>query len=369
MVSFRIRRVAFAILAVAIGIAFYVLDPLSGPPSYQQAAVDDSKNMRALVINSSKGLQMKRVLKPSPGPNEVLVKVSFISLIPIDKEIAEHEMFIPGLCNPSRSLCGVGADISGEISALGSNVTQFRLGDLVFGGFVRGYVGAASEYTVMDVRNVALLPRGWSLQEASVLVSSASTVVNVFERDCSIDAALKKKQNKDVTVLVAGGATVTGTMAIQLARAMGANRIVALCGADSKSYCLQQGAHEVWDRRSYVSDELGKKNYTFDVVLETFRSPDLFSNVKHECFVALDVGDTPVLFFAQLAWRRFVLGHKQYMFHGELDEDHRVYRVAEWVEKGAFHKIPTQVFPFEQFQQAFARLGSGSVRGRVLLKL
>src|SRR6476646_2322533 len=107
--------------------------------------------MKAIIYTtygSPDVLQLNDVAKPTPKDNEVLVKVYAASANPLDWHLMRAEPFLArfanGLLKPKNTK--LGADIAGHVEAIGSNVTQFHVGDAVFGAISITELGCFAEY-------------------------------------------------------------------------------------------------------------------------------------------------------------------------------------------------------------------------------
>ena len=163
---------------------------------------------------------------PSPGEREILVKVAAAGVNRPDV------MQRKGLYPPPKGAPDIpGLEIAGEVAAIGSGVTRWKAGDsvmaLVIGG---GY----AQYCLAHESHALPVPSGISMAQASAIPETFFTVWhNVFER-----GALKPGE----TLLIHGGSSGIGTMAIQLAKAFGSKVIVTVGSKDKADACLKLGA-------------------------------------------------------------------------------------------------------------------------------
>ena len=163
---------------------------------------------------------------PEVGPDEILVKVGAAGVNRPDV-IQRQGFYAP----PPGASAIPGLEVAGHVVATGAGVTRWRVGDSVC-ALVSG--GGYAEYVNVPARQALPVPRGLSLEEAAAIPETAFTVwSNVFERGGLVSGE---------TLLVHGGSSGIGTMAIQLAHAMGA-RVIATAGSPAKcAACEQLGA-------------------------------------------------------------------------------------------------------------------------------
>src|ERR1700741_96847 len=162
---------------------------------------------------------------PVPGPGEILVKVAAAGVNRPD--VAQRSGSYPP---PPGASDLPGLEISGEVVALGEG-TKHQLGDKVM-SLVAG--GGYAQYCVAQDAQAMTVPPALSMQEAGAIPETLMTVWhNVFER-----GGLQQGE----TLLVHGGSSGIGTMAIQLAKAFGAKVIVTVGSKDKADACLKLGA-------------------------------------------------------------------------------------------------------------------------------
>jgi putative PIG3 family NAD(P)H quinone oxidoreductase len=163
---------------------------------------------------------------PQPGPDEILVKVQAAGVNRPD--VAQRSGAYPP---PPGASDLPGLEIAGEVVAVGSNAKRHKIGDKVM-SLVAG--GGYAQYCIAQDAQAMSVPPALSIQEAGALPETLMTVWhNVFER-----GALKPGE----TLLVHGGSSGIGTMAIQLAKALGSKVIVTVGGQDKVDACLKLGA-------------------------------------------------------------------------------------------------------------------------------
>ena len=163
---------------------------------------------------------------PVPGPGEILVKVMAAGVNRPD--VAQRSGAYPP---PPGASDLPGLEIAGEVVALGTGSTKHKLGDKVM-SLVAG--GGYAQYCIAQDAHAMAVPPSLSIQEAGAIPETLMTVWhNVFER-----GGLKPGE----TLLIHGGSSGIGTMAIQLAKAFGSRVIVTVGSQDKVDACLKLGA-------------------------------------------------------------------------------------------------------------------------------
>jgi NADPH2:quinone reductase len=171
---------------------------------------------------------------PQVGPDEILIKVKAAGVNRPD--VSQRAGFYPP---PPGASDLPGLEVCGEVVALGSNATKHKLGDRVM-SLVAG--GGYAQYCIAQDAQAMAVPPALSMLEAGALPETLMTVWhNVFER-----GALKPGE----TLLVHGGSSGIGTMAIQLAKAFGSKVIVTVGSQEKADACLKLGADRAINYRT-----------------------------------------------------------------------------------------------------------------------
>jgi NADPH:quinone reductase-like Zn-dependent oxidoreductase len=186
-------------------------------------------------------MRFERVLRPNPGPSEVLVKVEAAGVGPWDGWIRAGKSASP----PPLPLT-LGSDLSGDIVAVGPGVSGLRVGDQVYGVTNPRFVGAYAEYAVASAAMVSGKPTSLTYTEAaSVPVIAVTAWQALFDQ-----AQLKAGQ----TVVIHGAAGNVGAYAVQLARRAGV-RTIATAATDDIPFVRNLGANTVIDYRTQRFEE------------------------------------------------------------------------------------------------------------------
>src|SRR6202166_2132357 len=163
---------------------------------------------------------------PVPGPGEILIKVAAAGVNRPD--VAQRSGSYPP---PPGASDLPGLEVAGEVVAVGPGATRHKLGDKVM-SLVAG--GGYAQYAIAQDAQAMTVPPALSMLEAGAIPETLMTVWhNVFER-----GALKAGE----TILIHGGSSGIGTMAIQLAKAFGAKVIVTVGSKEKAEACLKLGA-------------------------------------------------------------------------------------------------------------------------------
>ena len=164
-------------------------------------------------------LHLKDVEKPTFDEDEVLVKVHAASVNAADWHLLTADIFLVrlmgmGLFKPKNPI--LGADIAGQVEAVGRNVKQFRPGDEVFGDISGCGWGSFAEYVSVPESALALKPANLSFEEAASVPLAAVTALQGLRDPGQIQPGQK--------VLIYGASGGVGTFAVQIAKSFGAEK-------------------------------------------------------------------------------------------------------------------------------------------------
>ena len=186
-------------------------------------------------------MKFEQVVRPNPGLGEVLVKVEAAGVGPWDGWIRAGKSALP-----QPLPLTLGSDLSGEIVAVGPDVSDLRRGDQVYGVTNPRFVGAYAEYAVASAAMVSSKPtRLTHIEAASVPVIAVTAWQGLFDQ-----AGLKAGQ----TVLIHGAAGNVGAYAVQLARRAGV-RTIATVATDDVTFVRELGADTVIDFQTHRFEE------------------------------------------------------------------------------------------------------------------
>lgn len=216
--------------------------------------------MQAVIYEkygSPEVLSLKEVAKPTPKVNEVLIKVRAASINAADKFLLRGKPFVArfeyGLLRPKSNI--LGADVAGHVEAVGSNVTQFQVGDEVFGDLSGCGFGGFAEYVCAPEHILTLKPMNTSFEEAAALPMAAVTALQGLRDQGQIKAGQK--------VLINGASGGVGTFAVQIAKAFGAE-VTAVCSPSKLELTRSLGTDHVID---YTQEDFAQSGKHYDLIL------------------------------------------------------------------------------------------------------
>jgi NADPH:quinone reductase-like Zn-dependent oxidoreductase len=202
-------------------------------------------------------LQFTEVAKATPSDDEVLIKVYAAAVNPLDLfqlRGAPLLRSIPGMRKPKVTRLGV--DVAGQVEAVGSNVTQFKPGDEVFGVGGKGFAGGGfAEYVCAAEDKLALKPANISFEEAAAVPIAAITALQGLRDKGRIQPGQK--------VLIDGASGGVGTFAVQIAKSFGAE-VTAVCSTKKVDTARSIGADHVID---YTREDFTNSGQRYDLIL------------------------------------------------------------------------------------------------------
>ena len=202
-------------------------------------------------------LQFKEVPQPSPKEDEILIKVHAVSINAADLHLMRADPFLIrfafGLFKPKIQI--LGADVAGEVEAVGKNVTQFKSGDAVFGDLSGCGFGGFAEYVCAPETVLALKPANLSFEEAAAMPMASITALQGLRDIGSIKAGQK--------VLIYGASGGVGTFAVQIAKSFGAE-VTAVCSTPKVDIARALGADHVID---YTREDFTQNGQQYDLIL------------------------------------------------------------------------------------------------------
>ncbi len=202
-------------------------------------------------------LHLEEVERPTPRDDEVLIRVHATTVNRTDCGFRRPRpffvRFFSGLLRPKHHI--LGTELAGEIAAVGAAVSQFAVGDRVFGVNADRF-GAHAEFVCMrEDAPLANMPRGVTFEEAAALCDGA-----ILALACLRPAALRSGRK----ILIYGASGAIGTAAVQLAKYFGAD-VTAVCNTKNVEIMRSLGADEVVD---YTREEFARSRETYDAIFD-----------------------------------------------------------------------------------------------------
>jgi NADPH:quinone reductase-like Zn-dependent oxidoreductase len=332
--------------------------------------------MKGAVIDrygSNDRVKVTDVALPVIGPMDLLVRVHAASVNPLDTKTRDGQL--KALLKYRFPLI-LGNDLAGVVTDVGAQVTRFKKGDAIYARLDKDRIGAFAEFAVVREAAAALKPTNVTFEEAASLPLVALTAWQALVEIGKLGANQR--------VLIHAGSGGVGSVAIQLARHLGA-KVFTTVGQRNVELVKRLGADVAIDYRSARFEDVARD---CDVVLDSTGGDTLvrcFECVKPGG-VVVSIGSTPSAAFARswglnpiivlaigLMSRKATAAarrHKarfEYLFMRADGEQLR--EITRLVESGAIKPLVDKIFPLERVRDALAYSESGRVTGKVVIKV
>ena len=306
-------------------------------------------------------LKYAEVEKPTPGEDEVLVKVHAAAINSGNMFPVSGKPFLArmssGLLSPKH--LNPGSDVAGRVEAVGVNVTQFKPGDEVFGDNYRSGCGTYAEYVCVPEDELALKPANITFEEAAATPQAALVALQGLRNVGQIQAGQK--------VLVIGASGGNGTFAVQIAKAFGA-QVTAVCSTRNIELVRSIGADHVID---YTQEDFAQNGERYDLIVAMagYRPlQDYKRALRPGGIFVWAGGPLKGLFEAMLLgpWVSRKGNKKLTNLSHQSNRDDLEY-VAGLMEAGKVKSVIDRSFPLAETAEAFRHYAAGHMQGKVVI--
>jgi NADPH:quinone reductase-like Zn-dependent oxidoreductase len=293
-------------------------------------------------------IQLDEVLRPSPNPDQVLVRVAAAGVGPWDALIREHKSAVDAALPIT-----LGSDIAGIVESVGASVHRVKSGDAVFGSTNPQFVGGYAEYALAPASMIAKKPASLNLQQAA-----SAPVIAVTPWQMLFDYANARAGQ---SVLIHGAAGNVGAYAVQLARHAGLH-ILATASTKDAAFVTGLGAEKVIDYKSArFEDEVPPVDIVLDLVGGETRNRS-FQVIKPGGILVSVVSNDPAPPNARADVRSV-------FFLVEVTTE-RLEKIAALFDSGALKARVGTVLPLDQARQAHEMLaGAPHASGKIILNV
>ena len=315
--------------------------------------------MRAVVYERYGAPEVQRledVERPIPGDDEILVRVHATTVNRSDCGWRQGKpffsRFFTGVRRPKAKVLGM--EFAGEVEAIGSGVSEFAVGDRVFG--VKGFGAHAELVCVRESAGVAHMPAGASFDEAAAVCDGGSIALECLRRTDLREGS---------RILVYGASGSIGTAAVQLAKHFGAD-VTAVTDTNRLELVSSLGADRVID---YTQEDFTKNGETYDVVLDAVGKHS-FRRCRRSLkpggvYVETDLGylwHVPLLALST-RW----IGDKRVTLPIPKYPKQDVLLLKELMETGRYRAVIDRRYPLEDVVEATRYVETGQKTGNVVL--
>ena len=317
--------------------------------------------MRAVVhdrYGAPDVLRLEDVERPVPKEDEVLVKIHATTVNRSDcgwrSATPFFARYFTGLLRPKQRILGM--ELAGEVEAVGAAITEFEVGDHVFG--VKGF-GANAEYVcVRESGALAHKPASMNFDEAAAVCDGA-----IIALACLGKADLRNGRS----ILIYGASGSIGTAGVQLAKHIGAD-VTAVCNTKNVELVRSLGADRVID---YTEEDFTENGETYDVVFDAVGKHSF-----RRCRGSLKAGgvyiETDLGFMwhvPPLALLTRLIGDKRVTLPIPKYTKENVLILKELIEAGQYRAVIDRRYPLEDVVEATRYVETGQKTGNVVLTM
>jgi NADPH:quinone reductase-like Zn-dependent oxidoreductase len=330
--------------------------------------------MRAFIVDrygKRDGVRLGQMPDPEVREDDVLVQVHAAGVNLLDSKIRDGEF---KRILPYRLPLILGNDVAGVVLRVGSRVRRFKPGDEVYARPDADRIGTFSELIAIKEDSLAIKPKALTMEEAASIPLVSLTAWQVLiER-----ANLSKGQN----VLIHAGSGGVGTIAIQLAKHVGAT-VATTTSTANIDFVRRLGADIVID---YKKDDFATILSDYDVVLNSLGAETLAKSlgVLKPGGKLISISGPPDSDFAKDLGASWMLGlvmrllsyrirhkaqrhHVSYSFLFMRASGDQLGQISSLIDAGAIRPVVDRVFPFESTKEAMAYVETGRVKGKVVV--
>lgn len=296
-------------------------------------------------------IEINEVDKPVISEGKVLIEVHASSINPFDGKIRAGYMkdMIP-LEFPTT----LGGDVAGKIVEIADDIIEFKVGDKVYGQaqVVAGASGAFAEYTATAANQIAKMPTNLDFKQAASLPLVGISALQGMTEHINLQP--------DQRIFIHGGAGGIGTIAIQIAKHIGAYVATTATG-DNIELVKSLGADEVID---YTSQDFATELHNFDAVFDTVGGDDatkVLDVLKRDGVAVSMAGQADETRVSELGIRAFY--QMTHITKAKLEQLNKL------VEENIVKPQVDKEFTLSNIQQAFEALENGSIQGKVIVTI
>jgi len=306
--------------------------------------------MKAVLIRRNGGpevLEWGEVPDPAAGPGEVVVDIHAASVNGVDWRVREGQVYAP-----ARFPYVLGRDFSGTVAALGEGVADLRVGDPVFAVCDVGQEGAYAEKIAIKAAIVARKPAVLSHAEAAAIALAGLTALVAVEDTLRLEAG--------ETILIQGGAGGVASLAVQIARHIGA-RVIATASAANRAYVESLGAERVID---YNAEDFTRAVAGCDAVFDT-----VGGEVAMRSFAVLRPGGRAAFIASGAQAPKPPRADVASLRPNVARDRPHLERLAGLVEAGAVRPPEVTIFPLREAAAAHRVSQGRHLRGKLVLQV
>ena len=333
--------------------------------------------MRAYVLKHYGGPESSQLMDipaPTKRPRDILVGVRAAGLNPVDFKFRQEKL--RAILRPKLPFV-LGNELAGEVIAVGSDVTRFRVGDRVFARVAKDRAGAFAEQACVDEDHAAPMPQDVDFTAAAAVPLAGLTALQALRDELGVRPGQK--------VFISGGAGGVGTFAIQIAKWLGAH-VTTTASKRGEALVRSLGCDEVID---YTVQDISNQEGRFDAGFDLIGGKTLeqmfdimrpgtkivsIAAVPEPQTAIKDLGGRRALSVAfwimsysiRSRARRAQISYR-YLFRHPSGRD--LAQLSELIEQGKLKVTVDKTYPFARISEALAYVESGRAKGKVVVRM
>jgi len=315
--------------------------------------------MKAIIIKEAGSVEQLKLIeieKPVINDHEVLIKTKAISVNPVDVKARATSEMLTWVYGEDRPAI-LGWDISGEIIEIGRKVTDFKVGDEVFG--MLNFIGQGktyAEYVVASPEHITIKSKNVTHESAA-----ASSLAALTAYQALVETAQVKKGDKVLVHAASGG---VGHFAVQIAKYFGAY-VIGTSSSKNKNFVLSLGADEHVD---YKNEKLQDRLKDADIVFDTINDGALEDSIDVLAKKGKIVTITSTEFPAEVK-EKAIEKEASIQFVRVASKKDSIIAISELLKIEAIKPHIHKTFAFEEMANAHLEIETGRVTGKVVIRL
>ncbi|MEE4215458.1 MAG: NAD(P)-dependent alcohol dehydrogenase [Bacteroidales bacterium] len=298
-------------------------------------------------------LRLEEVEKPSPDADHILVKIAANSANPADWHILRGKPFFArfsfGLFRPKHKIPG--SDFAGTVEETGSDVSNFKPGDKVFGESLSG--GAFAEYNSVPAKVCAIMPEGTDFTEMAGVPIAGITALQAL----TTHGQLKEGES----VLINGSSGGVGHFAVQIAKTFGAE-VTAVCSARNTDFVKSLGADHVI---AYDKENIHQHDGRYKLIVDTH------GNLTHSDYTRMgqrgvSLGFTTMGHMASVLFKNAFSKFPLAQFTAEMNTKD-LETLASLIQSKKIKVHIERTYPYDQIPEAIGYIEAMRTRGKVVM--
>jgi len=322
--------------------------------------------MKAVVFNEyglADVLTLKDLVPPKPKDNEVLIKISAVSINDWDWGLLRGKPFVnrmmAGIVKPHKDKI-LGSDVAGTVVDMGKDSSQFEKGDEVFGDLSACGFGGFAEYVCASEKALTIKPKEMSFEQAAAIPQAAVLALQAVQD--------KRTQQAGMQVLINGAGGGAGSFAIQMAKSFG-DHVTAVDCASKFALMQELGADEVIN---YKAEDFTHNGKTYDLIIDMMGYHSIFDykrSLKSSgrymmvggcsslIFQTLFIGSTLSLFGSK---KLAILPH---------EPNKNMEELVSLFQRNLIRPIIDRCYPLAEIGQAMKYFGERNSKGKIVITI